>query len=149
MVLPWLNGCEIYFRGQNTPSRRRVWLASVHMTDAAELWWYYKLEMNNGEPSWRRFVQLVQRRPFWTSNDRITVERAAVPASCSIIYSNQFMNLACRNAEFIRAAADSIVHRELATSSEDGRSSLRSPKTLDEANMHKFLCSTSSHFNPT
>ena len=33
--LPWLNRCELYFRGHNTPEHRKVWMASLHMIEAA------------------------------------------------------------------------------------------------------------------
>ena len=33
-------------------------MASLHMTESAQLW-YYKYEMNNGEPSWHDFIQLI------------------------------------------------------------------------------------------
>ena len=59
--LPWINHCELYFRGHNTLDHRKVWMASLHLTDAAQLW-YYRLEMVQGEPEWRRFCQLVNRR---------------------------------------------------------------------------------------
>ncbi|RLN34430.1 hypothetical protein C2845_PM03G27840 [Panicum miliaceum] len=45
--LPWINRCELYFRGHNTPAHRKVWMASLHMTDAAQLW-YYHLETVSG-----------------------------------------------------------------------------------------------------
>jgi len=35
--LPWLNRCETFFRGQNTPERRRVWYAAMHLTGTAQL----------------------------------------------------------------------------------------------------------------
>jgi len=59
--LPWINRCELYFRGHNTLDHRKVWMASLHLTDAAQLW-YYRLEMVQGEPEWRRFCQLVNCR---------------------------------------------------------------------------------------
>jgi hypothetical protein len=58
--LPWLNRCETFVRVQNTPERRRVWYATMHLTGAAKLW-YYCLELTAGTPSWRRFAQLVQQ----------------------------------------------------------------------------------------
>jgi len=47
--LPWINRCDLYFRGHNTPEHRKVWMASLHTTDAAQLW-YYRLETAQGEP---------------------------------------------------------------------------------------------------
>ncbi|KAG2541920.1 hypothetical protein PVAP13_9NG663828 [Panicum virgatum] len=59
--LPWLNRCETFFRCQNTPERRRVPYASLHLTGSAQLW-FYRLELTTGTPLWRRFAQLVQQR---------------------------------------------------------------------------------------
>ena len=59
--LPWINRCDLYFRSHNTPDHKKVWMASLHMTDAAQLW-YYRLETIQGEPDWHRFYQLVNRR---------------------------------------------------------------------------------------
>ena len=56
--LPWLNRCETFFRGQNTPNAHKMWYASLHMTRPAQLW-YFRLELNTGAPSWRSFVKLV------------------------------------------------------------------------------------------
>ena len=59
--LPWLNRCDLYFRGHNTPEHKKVWMASLHMTDATQIW-YYRLETAQGEPDWRRFCLLLNRR---------------------------------------------------------------------------------------
>jgi hypothetical protein len=53
--LPWLNRCETFFRSQGTPERRRVWYTTMHLTCAAQLW-YYRLELTAGTPSWQRFA---------------------------------------------------------------------------------------------
>ncbi|WVZ48948.1 hypothetical protein U9M48_000334 [Paspalum notatum var. saurae] len=59
--LPWLNRCEAFFWVQQTPDDQRVGYASLHMSDAAQLW-FTRLERNSGTPSWKRFVKLVNRR---------------------------------------------------------------------------------------
>jgi hypothetical protein len=48
--LPWLNHCESFFRGQNTPECRRVWYTAMHLAGATPLW-FYRLEMASGTPS--------------------------------------------------------------------------------------------------
>jgi hypothetical protein len=35
-------------------------MASLHLTDATQIW-YYHLETVSGEPEWRRFCQLLNR----------------------------------------------------------------------------------------
>lgn len=43
-LLHWLNRCEQFFKGHQT-MEEKVWLASYHMTGAAQHW-YYRLERN-------------------------------------------------------------------------------------------------------
>ena len=59
--LNWLNQCEQFFRGQQTPVSARTWLASYHLRDAAQTW-YYALEQDEGMPSWERFRALCSLR---------------------------------------------------------------------------------------
>lgn len=59
--LSWLNRCEQFFQGQRTMEEEKVWLASYHMTGVAQQW-YYRLERNQGVPSWPRFVDHVNLR---------------------------------------------------------------------------------------
>jgi len=133
--LIWLNRCEIYFRGNKTPSRRRVWMASLHMTELAQLW-YYKYEMNNGEPSWRNFVRLVQKRFGPTMTDTPLGSLALLRHAGNVVdYSNKFMHLACREAELSELQQ---VHLFVAGLQEPVKTDvgLRSPKTLDDAIMY-------------
>ena len=98
-LLPWINRCELYFRGHNTPDHRKVRMASLHMTDAAQLW-YYRLEMVQGEPEWRRFCQLVNRRFGPALTESPLGELALLRCSSTVEdYANQFMSLACREME--------------------------------------------------
>jgi len=57
----WLNRCEHFFRAQNTGETDKVWLASFHMTGAAQHW-YYMLERDVGVVSWPQFKLLCQQR---------------------------------------------------------------------------------------
>lgn len=62
--LSWLNKCEHFFRAQRTPAADRVWLASFHMMDTAQHW-YYMLERDVGDInaiSWDQFAALCQQR---------------------------------------------------------------------------------------
>nr|XP_020194749.1 proline-rich receptor-like protein kinase PERK2 [Aegilops tauschii subsp. strangulata] len=56
--LNWLNQCEQFFRGQRTLTSEHTWLASYHLHDAAQTW-YYALEQDEGSmPPWERFREL-------------------------------------------------------------------------------------------
>ncbi|WVZ50905.1 hypothetical protein U9M48_002111 [Paspalum notatum var. saurae] len=59
--LYWLNHCEQFFRGQRTLASDCTWLASYHLTGAAQTW-YYALEQEKGMPSWERFRELCTLR---------------------------------------------------------------------------------------
>ena len=59
--LNWLNQCEQFFRGQQTPASSRTWLASYHLRGAAQTW-YYALEQDEGMPPWERFRALCSLR---------------------------------------------------------------------------------------
>jgi hypothetical protein len=55
--LNWLNQCEQFFRGQRTLASNRTWLASYHLTGAAQTW-YFAIEQNEGMPHWDQFKEL-------------------------------------------------------------------------------------------
>lgn len=55
--LNWLNHCDQFFRGQNTPTADYTWLAAYHLCDAAQTW-YFALEQDEGRPTWERFKEL-------------------------------------------------------------------------------------------
>ncbi|EEE55062.1 hypothetical protein OsJ_02776 [Oryza sativa Japonica Group] len=96
--LPWLNRCET-FRGQKTPETRKVWYASLHLIGDAQLW-YYRIELNSGEPSWRRFVQLVHTRFGPPMTDSPLGELTALRRTGTVEnYVNSFLALACRDVE--------------------------------------------------
>lgn len=60
--LNWLNQCEQFFRGQRTLASERTWLASYHLRDAAQTWYYALEQDEGGMPSWERFRDLCLRR---------------------------------------------------------------------------------------
>jgi hypothetical protein len=54
--LNWINQCEQFFRGQRTLASNRTWLASYHLTGAAQTW-YFAIEQDEGMPTWERFKE--------------------------------------------------------------------------------------------
>jgi len=60
--LNWLNQCEQFFRGQRTLASDRTWLASYHLRDAAQTWYYALEQDEGGMPTWERFRDLCLRR---------------------------------------------------------------------------------------
>ncbi|XP_072146353.1 uncharacterized protein [Setaria viridis] len=59
--LLFINRCESYFRQQRTMAEERVWLASYHLEDVAQLW-YTQLQEDEGPPPWGRFKELLHLR---------------------------------------------------------------------------------------
>jgi hypothetical protein len=57
----WLNRCEHFFRVQRTHDADKVWLASIHMTGAAQHW-FYMLERDTGEVPWSMFKAQCHQR---------------------------------------------------------------------------------------
>uniref|UniRef100_A0A0A9GMD0 Retrotransposon gag domain-containing protein n=1 Tax=Arundo donax TaxID=35708 RepID=A0A0A9GMD0_ARUDO len=132
--LAWLNRCELYFRGQNTPEERRVWLATLHITDATQLW-YYRLETTGGEPSWCRFVQLVHRRFGPPMTESLLGEIAMLRRSGFVQdYTNQFVSLACRDVELTETQQIQLFIAGL-TNPLKTDVALQRPVTLDDAIM--------------
>jgi hypothetical protein len=97
--LLWLNRCETFFRGQNTPERRRVWYVAMHLTGSAQLW-YARLELTSGTPSWRRFAQLVLQRFGPPMTDSPVSKLMLLRRTGSVEeYTDQFLAYACRDAD--------------------------------------------------
>ena len=74
-------------------------MASLHMTDAAQLW-YYRLETIQGEPDWRRFCQLVNLHfgPAITESPLGELTQLRRMGTVEE-YAKQFISLACREVE--------------------------------------------------
>lgn len=95
-LLPWLNRCDQFFRGQHTMAEDKVWLVTFHMTSSAQLW-YHRLEHDTGTPSWCRFVELVNTRfgPPLRSNllgELIVLRKQGTARD----FSDQLLALLCR-----------------------------------------------------
>jgi len=59
--LLFLNKCDAYFRQHRTLAEERVWMASYHLDDVAQLW-FTQLQDDEGTPSWGRFKDLLDLR---------------------------------------------------------------------------------------
>jgi len=71
----------------------------MHLTGSAQLW-YYRLELTAGTPSWRRFAQLVQQHFGPPMSDSPVGKIMLLRRVGSVEdYTNQFLALACRNAD--------------------------------------------------
>ena len=57
----FLNKCDSYFRQQRTMPEERVWMASYHLEDVAQLW-YVQLQEDEGTPTWGHFKDLLNER---------------------------------------------------------------------------------------
>jgi hypothetical protein len=55
--LNWLNHCEQFFSGQQTPLADYTWLAAYHLRGAAQTR-YFTLVQDEGQPPWERFKEL-------------------------------------------------------------------------------------------
>jgi hypothetical protein len=94
--LPWLNHCDRYFCLCCMLEDNKVAYASFNLLDDARLW-YYRLELNGGQPTWNRFVQMVNERfgPPLTNNHI----RELAHLWCDGVlddYCTKFMALSCK-----------------------------------------------------
>jgi hypothetical protein len=94
--LAWLHRCDQFFRAARTPEEEKVWYSAFYLEGDAQQW-YYRLERNQGVPTWERFVGLVSRRfgPPARSNplgELIKLQRVGSVAE----YQDQFLKLLAR-----------------------------------------------------
>jgi hypothetical protein len=59
--LAFINRCESFFHQQRIIVEEQVWMASYNLQDVAQLW-YIQVQCEEGTPSWRRFVELLNLR---------------------------------------------------------------------------------------
>jgi hypothetical protein len=95
--LGWLNRCEQYFRGQRTVEDK-VWLASYHLTCAAQQW-YHLLEREEPSLSWPRFKIFCRQRfgPALRQNTLGELARLSFRTTVED-YQDRFMALLCHVA---------------------------------------------------
>jgi hypothetical protein len=53
--LTFIHHREVFFRGYRILEEEKVWMASIHLLDAAQIW-YMHVEADQGTPTWNRFV---------------------------------------------------------------------------------------------
>jgi hypothetical protein len=59
--LLFVNRCESYFHQQRIMEEEKVWMASYHLEDVAQLL-YIQLQEDEGTPRWSRFKDLLHLR---------------------------------------------------------------------------------------
>jgi hypothetical protein len=60
-LLPWLNRCKQFFWATRTPNDEKVLLATFYIQGVVQQW-YYRLERNQGTPTWARFTEVANVR---------------------------------------------------------------------------------------
>jgi hypothetical protein len=91
--LSFIHRCEQFFRGYRVLEEEKVWMASIHLLDAAHIW-YMHIERDNGTQTWRCFTELLNLRfgPPLRANplgDLATCHRTRSVED----YSKQFLSL--------------------------------------------------------
>jgi hypothetical protein len=56
-----IHHCKQFFHSYRVLEEEKVWMASIHLLDAAHTW-YMHIERENGTPSWRRFTKPLNLR---------------------------------------------------------------------------------------
>jgi hypothetical protein len=92
--LSWLNCCDHYFRLR--PEDKKVAYAAFNLLDDAQLW-YYRLELNGAQPTWIRFVQMVNDHFGPPLTGSPIGELAHLRCNGAVDdYCSKFMGLSCR-----------------------------------------------------
>jgi hypothetical protein len=90
--LSFIHRCEQFFRGYRV-LEEKVWMASIHLLDAAHIW-YMHIEWDNGTPTWRRFTELLNLRFGPPLRANPLGDLAACRRTGSVEdYSEQFLSL--------------------------------------------------------
>jgi hypothetical protein len=101
--LPWLYRCERYFRVCRTPENMRVPYVTFHLLADAQLWFHH-LKLNNGQPLWNRFVQLVNTHFGLPLKDNPIRELTILHCEGTVDeFYNRFMVLSCRDSSLTEA----------------------------------------------
>ncbi|XP_039827557.1 uncharacterized protein LOC120689329 [Panicum virgatum] len=118
----------------NTPERRRVPYASLHLTGSAQLW-FCRLELTTGTSSWHRFTQLVQQRFGPSMTDGLVGEMMLLRRDGIVDdYTDKFLALACRDAELTESQLVQMNTASLVNPLKTDIA-LRRPTSLDDAIM--------------
>lgn len=89
--ITWLHKGEQFFRAYDTPDHLKVQTASFYLEDAAGQW-YYRLEKNQGTPTWPLFVEAVIRHfgPPCAATPLASCPTCAAPARWMSTRSSSF-----------------------------------------------------------
>jgi hypothetical protein len=104
--LNWINQCEQFFRGQRTLASDRTWLASYHLTGAAQTW-YFAIEQDEGMPTWVRFKEHCHLQFGPAVRDSRLAELGRLPFTSTIQdYAVRFNTMLChaRNLDPVQKA---------------------------------------------
>ncbi|CAO2146506.1 unnamed protein product [Urochloa humidicola] len=106
--ITWIHRCEQFFQQARSSDEDKVRLATYHLDGVARMW-YYRLERNQGVPTWPRFVELVNLRfgPPMRSNplgELINVKRTGSIAE----YQEQFLTHLARCDDVTEAQQTAI-----------------------------------------
>jgi hypothetical protein len=94
--LSFIHCCEQFFHGYRVLEEEKVWMASIHLLDAAHIW-YMHIERDNGTPTWRRFTELLNLRFGPPLRANPLGDLAACRRTGSVEdYSEQFLSLLAR-----------------------------------------------------
>jgi hypothetical protein len=130
--ITWLHKGEQFFRAYGTPEHLKVPTASFYL-DGAAAQWYYRLEKNQGVPSWTNFVDGINRRfgPPLRSNPLGELTQLRRTSTVDD-YQEQFLVLLARCADVTEPQQIAIftagLQQPLSTDVE-----LQKPATLEDA----------------
>jgi hypothetical protein len=94
--LTYIHRCEAFFRGYRILEEEKVWMASIHLLDAAQIW-YMHVEADHGTPTWNRFTELLNLRFVLPLRANLLGDLAACRRIGTVAdYCEQFLSfLAC------------------------------------------------------
>jgi hypothetical protein len=93
--LTFIHGCEAFFHGYRI-FEEKVWMASIHLLDAAQIW-YMHMEADHGTPTWNRFTELLNLRFGPPLRANLLGDQAACKRTGTVAdYCEQFLSLLAR-----------------------------------------------------
>jgi hypothetical protein len=91
--LAWLHRCDQFFWATRTLEEEKVWYVAFYLDGDAQQW-YFRLERNQGVPTWDRFVDLVSRRFGPPTRSNLLGKLFKIQCTGSVVeYQDQFLKL--------------------------------------------------------